>query len=84
MKTPNLYSILIGQNDRVDNQQLREMKMTTPSKKAPAIETFLEDMFQRTTSITTNQCAGSLMGSCETPNFDWKDQVSIKEYSISG
>ena len=58
--------------------------MTQPSIKTPAIENFLEDNFQRTTSITTNQCVGTLWGICETPNFYWKDQVSIKEYSISG
>ena len=58
--------------------------MSTPSIKAPVVEHFLEQTFKRTTAITTNQCAGTLMGMCETPNFEWTDQLSQKEYSISG
>jgi len=59
--------------------------MATPTTKSTILNSYLEETFGRTTIITTNQCAGIMMGmDCETPNFEWTDQVSQKEYSISG
>jgi hypothetical protein len=52
-----------------------------PTNKAPGIEKLLENFGGRTTAITSNRCT-----SCgkEVHSEDFKDQLSLKEYKISG
>lgn len=50
-----------------------------PTPKAPALETFLEENFGRTTAITTGTCV-----SCDTPNLTFDSPKSRREYQISG
>ena len=53
--------------------------MTKPTKKAPALEKFLEDAFGRTTAIKADVCAF-----CGKEATYFKDALSRKEYRISG
>jgi len=53
--------------------------MATPSKKAPALEKFLEKTSGRTTAITSNRCA-----SCKGDASTFRNEKSAKEYTISG
>ena len=59
--------------------------MAEPSKKAPALESFLEGTFGRTTAIRGNKCVPTPIG-CgkEVKAEDFRDEISLKEYSISG
>lgn len=50
-----------------------------PTEKHPAMEQFLEKEFGRTTAITGGTCVF-----CTDPDFNWKDELSRKEYRISG
>lgn len=53
--------------------------MAIPSKKSAEMEQFLEARFGRTTAILNNNCA-----LCGGPAVDFKNQLSQKEYTISG
>lgn len=53
--------------------------MAVPSQKAPELEIFLQRNFNRTTSIQSNTCV-----SCNGDASTFKDQLSKKEYTISG
>lgn len=53
--------------------------MTRPSEKHPDIENFLEENFGRTTAITSDTCVF-----CKTPATEFRDELSRKEYAISG
>ena len=57
--------------------------MAEPSKKAPALESFLEGTFGRTTAITTNVCIPAPVG-CGKPVEGFRDAISKREYEISG
>ena len=53
--------------------------MATPSKKSPKMEQFFETMYGRTTAILLDYCAF-----CRKPATDFRDDLSRKEYTISG
>lgn len=53
--------------------------MPEPSEKSPQIESFLEDNFGRTTAIRGGKCVF-----CTDPNMNFRDEISRKEYAISG
>jgi len=54
-----------------------------PSEKAPAIEELLEAMSGRTTYINKGTCIPAPIG-CGKEITGFKDQLSAKEYTISG
>ena len=53
--------------------------VSEPSKKAPELEKFLEESFRRTSSIQADTC-----DSCKKPATAFRDDLSRKEYTISG
>ena len=55
--------------------------MATPSQKSPAMESFLTQTFgvDRRKTIIANKCI-----SCESDAIDFPDELSRKEYTISG
>ena len=55
--------------------------MPTPSDKSEQVNDAIYDLtgVDRIETIRSNQCA-----LCETPNLDWRDKLSEKEYTISG
>ena len=57
--------------------------MATPSKKHSGIENLLEVIAGRTTSIKGNICVRAPIG-CGGPATEFKDDLSRKEYTISG
>jgi hypothetical protein len=57
--------------------------MAQPTKKAPEIEKFLEQNFGRTTAINSDRCIPKPIG-CGEPVGEFRDEVSRREYSISG
>ena len=57
--------------------------MATPSEKSSGIKTFLEGVAGRTTAITGNACVKPPFG-CGGPATKFKDEISRKEYTISG
>lgn len=57
--------------------------MTKPSKKSPEIESFLEKLYGRTSAITNDICLKPPVG-CGKPVSGFRDDISQKEYSISG
>lgn len=54
-----------------------------PTSKSPAISNFLEEIFGRTTAITTNKCITKPIG-CGKMVGEFRDEISMKEYRISG
>lgn len=54
-----------------------------PSKKSPEIEQYLEEIGGRTTAITSNRCVRPPFG-CGGPAESFRDEGSVKEYTISG
>jgi hypothetical protein len=54
-----------------------------PSKKAPQIEKFLEQIAGRTTAITSDTCIKEPLG-CGGPATEFDDELSRREYFISG
>ena len=59
--------------------------MAEPSKKAPAIEQFLEEFAGRSSSIKGDTCLKPPIG-CGKPVTpeSFRDDISRREYSISG
>lgn len=57
--------------------------MAQESQKSPAMSEFLENMFGRSTAIKEDKCIPSPVG-CGGPATDFRDELSRKEYSISG
>jgi hypothetical protein len=53
------------------------------SYKAPGIRQFLEDNFGRSTAIKEDKCIPPPTG-CGGPAVDFRDELSRREYSISG
>jgi len=53
--------------------------MANPTLKGPEMTALLEALFGRTTAITSNGCVF-----CGQPATDFRDQVSLSEYKISG
>jgi len=53
--------------------------MAIPSKKSPELESFLEENFGRSTSIIADICV-----LCGDAAVEFRDNLSRKEYSISG
>ncbi|SVE36552.1 uncharacterized protein METZ01_LOCUS489406 [marine metagenome] len=56
--------------------------MATPSKKSDQVNEMVFKLtgIDRVEVIQNNQCAFK----CAKPNFNWKDELSKKEYTISG
>jgi len=54
-----------------------------PSDKAPKIEMLLEVLGGRTTAIVNRQCLPPPIG-CGRPITPFRDNLSLKEYRISG
>ena len=54
-----------------------------PSKKAPGIEAFLENLTGRTTAITQQTCVRAPTG-CGGPATEFRNALSRREYQISG
>lgn len=54
-----------------------------PSHKNPQVEAFLQKVSNRTTSIRNDVCVPAPIG-CGGPATDFKDEVSRREYTISG
>ena len=50
-----------------------------PSKKSPEMTKFLENMFGRSTAIQGNTCT-----TCAGDATSFRDDLSVKEYAISG
>lgn len=59
--------------------------MAQPSEKAPALETFLNALLggNRQESIRSDRCVPAPIG-CGGPADQFKDDVSVREYEISG
>jgi len=57
--------------------------MATPSPKSPEMTAMLEKQMGRTTAIESDMCIPPPIG-CGGSATDFKDTLSIKEYSISG
>jgi hypothetical protein len=57
--------------------------MATPSTKNPAIEAFLDALSGRSTAIAEDRCANMPIG-CEGPAVSFRDELSRREYHISG
>lgn len=57
--------------------------MARPSKKAKEIEDSLEELAGRTSSIKEDKCVKKPIG-CGGPASEFKDDVSRREYTISG
>jgi len=57
--------------------------MAEPSKKAPAIEQFLEEFAGRSSSIKMDKCVPPPLG-CGGPATQFRDEISRREYGISG
>lgn len=57
--------------------------MAEPSKKAPELEKFLEGLAGRSSSIAEDKCVKEPFG-CGGPATEFRDQLSKKEYTISG
>jgi hypothetical protein len=57
--------------------------MAEPSKKSPEIEAFLEATSGRTTAIKSDRCVRKPIG-CEGPATEFRDELSKREYTISG
>ena len=53
--------------------------MAEPSYKAPPLEHMLEQMFGRTTAITSDTCVF-----CKKDATEFRDPLSRKEFTISG
>lgn len=53
--------------------------MATPSEKSPQMEQFLETFMGRSTAILLDYCAF-----CRKPAENFRDELSRKEYTISG
>lgn len=54
-----------------------------PSTKSPAIESFLEKLSGRTTAISGDVCVSPPFG-CGQLATEFRDEISKKEFSISG
>ena len=57
--------------------------MANPSDKSKPITDFLETLYGRTTAITHDRCIPPPIG-CGEPVTDFRDPISVKEYTISG
>lgn len=57
--------------------------MTTPSKKSPELESFLEQLFGRTSAVTSDKCVEPPIG-CGKQAIEFRDELSHREYTISG
>lgn len=57
--------------------------MAEPTKKAPEIEQLLESTAGRTTAIRSDVCIPPPIG-CGGPAADFRDELSAREYRISG
>lgn len=57
--------------------------MANPTPKAAALQDFLETEFGRTTAITGDVCIPAPIG-CGQPAVTFRDELSQKEYRISG
>ena len=57
--------------------------MSEPTPKAPAIEALLNEMAGRTPAIKTNRCVMPPIG-CDGPATEFRDELSRREYRISG
>lgn len=54
-----------------------------PSNKSPEMTDLLESVFRRSSAITSNHCIPSPIG-CGKPIGPFRDELSEKEYTISG
>lgn len=54
-----------------------------PTNKSPELENFLEQFGGRTTAIREGVCIPFPIG-CGNPIMGFRDQLSLKEYRISG
>lgn len=72
-----------GKNGKDSEREKAEP--TTPAWKNPHIDDFLYGMsgIDRLEAIQGQRCAFEGQG-CENPNFDWVDEPSKREYSITG
>lgn len=57
--------------------------MAEPSEKSEGMTRFLEQTFGRTTAITNDRCLPAPTG-CGGPATEFKDELSRREYRISG
>jgi len=57
--------------------------MAKPTDKAPELEDMLEKLTGRTTAITSNICVKPPYG-CAGPATEFRDELSRREYTISG
>lgn len=54
-----------------------------PTKKAPAVEQLLEEVFGRSSAIKGGTCIPAPVG-CGKPIEGFRDEISAHEYRISG
>jgi len=57
--------------------------MAEPSDKAPELTNFLEGVFGRSTAIKLDRCVSPPLG-CGGPAVKFRDELSRREYAISG
>jgi hypothetical protein len=57
--------------------------MAEPTKKAPGIEAFLEDISGRSSAIKVDKCINPPLG-CGGPAVSFRNEISKREYGISG
>ena len=57
--------------------------MADPSEKSLAVGMFLESLAGRTSAINDNKCVDPPFG-CGGPATEFRDQLSAREYRISG
>ena len=57
--------------------------MAKPSEKSPEITRFLENTFGRSTALKNDVCIPAPTG-CGGPAVNFKDDLSRKEYTMSG
>ena len=57
--------------------------MATPSEKSPQVRTFLEKFTGREAAIRADRCVEQPFG-CGMPATQFRDDLSRKEYTISG
>ena len=55
--------------------------MFKPAPKSKGVAEVLDDLFNRTESITTSQCTNTR---CDEPNLKFKNDTSQREYTLSG
>lgn len=83
-KQPDRATKLIGIKTKLMDQLKKlEVQDMKPTPKSKEISDFLEDTYGRSTAINSDKCIRPPMG-CGKHITEFRDEVSRKEYAISG